>query len=1013
MKQDEQNLYFRVGLALLGGVSALALAQPAMAQEDSVSEQAEDAVDNPLRQDVVVVQGIRASLSQSQDLKRYGQGVLDAISAEDIGKFPDTNLAESLQRVTGVSIDRSNGEGSTVTVRGFGPAFNLVLLNGRQMPTALLEGGAPASRSFDFGNLASEGIAGVDVYKSGRADLPTGGIGSTLNIKTARPLDAPGLRYSFGAKAVFDNSITTLGDDGSVTPEISGIYSNTFANDTIGIALVGSYQERDLGVAQFGTSSGWRGAYLGSENNWGTLPQPPNDTQVTNRPGPDDIYSVPQNGNYSLTDVNRERINGQLALQYSPNDTFTATLDYFYSQNKVQSRVSDLSVWCNHGNTTSAWTDGPIASPIFYNEDFGDGGSDLSMGAGRNGSESENDSIGINLDWQATDRLSLILDAHSSTAESGPDSPFGTSAVISTADFSLRSQGLDFTTDLPTLSIGFQDGTDQISAGRMRGTGSTFQASTIKTEIDQVQRLGKYEFDVAIVDSVDFGVAATNNTYRSTFSNNQRDSWGGVGNPEDYPDDIWQRANLAENFDQLDGSGSTYPEFFIVDFDQLLSVMDQPLGGFDAVCGGDGNCTNDTPLQTDRRTEEDSIAAFFQFNTSFDLGQAPAKVTAGVRYEQTDVTSDALVGIPTGTAWVAANELSLTGLNDPNNRDFTTLEGDYDYWLPAIDFQVEPIQDVILRASYSRTLTRPSYADIQGGQTVAQLFRVDGGDGSSGNPALEPFLSWNIDLSAEWYYDEGSYVSVGYFDKEVENFIGTDVVVAQPFDVYTPIGGARYNEAVAALGTTDADAVRQYIFQNADPSTFEVFFTDENGFVTGNIFGVAGEDPVVDFKLSQPVNRDTKNVDGFEFAWQHFLGETGFGWIANYTIVEGDIEFDNFSVPSSGDIQTPLIGLSDSYNLIGFYDKNGLQARLAYNWRDQFLTSSIGVSGTPNNPLYVEEFGQWDFNASYDVTEEITVFVEGINITDETRHVVGRTSSYVNFATQTGSRYNLGARYSF
>ena len=126
-----------------------------------------------IRDSAIVVTGIRASLKSSLNIKKTGIGVIDAISAEDIGKFPDTNLAESLQRITGVSIDRSNGEGQFVTVRGFGPDYNLVLLNGRQMPASSLGGssGAPASRSFDFANLASEGIAGVEVYKSGRATL--------------------------------------------------------------------------------------------------------------------------------------------------------------------------------------------------------------------------------------------------------------------------------------------------------------------------------------------------------------------------------------------------------------------------------------------------------------------------------------------------------------------------------------------------------------------------------------------------------------------------------------------------------------------------------------------------------------------------------------------------------------------------------------------------------------------------------------------------------------------------
>ncbi|HBR84205.1 MAG TPA: TonB-dependent receptor, partial [Erythrobacter sp.] len=146
-------------------------AEPAEAAQEVMAGDAEN---------VIIVSGIRASLQDAINIKRDAVGVVDAISAEDIGKFPDTNLAESLQRITGVSIDRESGEGSKVTVRGFGPDFNLVILNGRQMPASGLGSccEAPASRSFDFANLASEGIAGVEVYKSGRATLPSGGIGS-------------------------------------------------------------------------------------------------------------------------------------------------------------------------------------------------------------------------------------------------------------------------------------------------------------------------------------------------------------------------------------------------------------------------------------------------------------------------------------------------------------------------------------------------------------------------------------------------------------------------------------------------------------------------------------------------------------------------------------------------------------------------------------------------------------------------------------------------------------------
>ena len=168
--------------SLLSSSVALALigtAVPAFAQDEGVIEE------------IIVTGGIRGSLKASMDIKRDSQGVVDAISAEDMGKFPDQNLAESLQRITGVSISRSRGEGSQVTVRGFGPDYNLVTFNGRQMPTH-----SDTSRSFDFGDLASEGIAGVQVYKTGRADIPTGGIGSSINISTTKPLDDPGQKMS-------------------------------------------------------------------------------------------------------------------------------------------------------------------------------------------------------------------------------------------------------------------------------------------------------------------------------------------------------------------------------------------------------------------------------------------------------------------------------------------------------------------------------------------------------------------------------------------------------------------------------------------------------------------------------------------------------------------------------------------------------------------------------------------------------------------------------------------------
>ena len=214
----------------------------------------------------VVVTGLRASMQSTLNLKKNSDGIVDGIVAADIGKFPDTNLAESLQRISGVSIDRQNGEGQKITVRGMGPDFNLVLLNGRQMPVSDLND--PNGRSFSFDNLASEAISQLQVYKTSRADNPSGGIGATVNVMTARPFDHPGTQASVGIKGVIDTSNQKLPDllKGSrITPEVSGIYSTTSKDGMWGFGASASYQKRESGSNRAQVANGYIGPYNGSE----------------------------------------------------------------------------------------------------------------------------------------------------------------------------------------------------------------------------------------------------------------------------------------------------------------------------------------------------------------------------------------------------------------------------------------------------------------------------------------------------------------------------------------------------------------------------------------------------------------------------------------------------------------------------------------------------------------------------------------------------------------------------
>jgi TonB-dependent receptor len=995
--------------SLLTAALLLALANPVAAQDPEVdadptsdTRRKQDADEEVKELDALVVTGIRGSLTSSMNLKRDAQGVVDGIVAEDIGKFPDTNLAEALQRISGVSIDRSIGEGARVTVRGVGPDFNLVLLNGRQMPASSIADTGPSnSRAFDFANLAAESVAEIEVYKTSRASTPTGGIGATINIKTARPLENPGFWSSVGIKGVHDTSNDNLpdalqGDD--FTPEVSGIFSTTSADERFGVSLSASYQERDLGFNQAAVANGWR-PFRGDENNWGTIPQTgtPGSENITNRPGPNDVYSVPQNLGYSVNGIQRQRTNGQLTLQYAPLDNLTATLDYTYSENKIQQQRNDLSVWFNFGPSSSSWTDGPVAGPNIYSETIVPATSDLAMGGAEFATRNENNSLGFNLAWEISDVFGLELDAHSSSAESGADSPFGSNAVLGTAGFFRGTTTADFTRDFPVLSVTLPPGMSAIDPARMLVTGSSFRNSYMKSEIDQTQLAGHFEF--GDFSRLDFGVSANQVDNRSAFSNVQRDTWGGATSAADYPDEVWRLDSIRHYFDNIPGSSSPdlFNQFFTFDFRTVRDLAAAAAGDESLYLASD-------VFTTDRSVEEQSESAYVQWSTTFDTAM-PLHVAAGFRYERTDVTSTALVPTATGIVWVANNEFSVQ-FGAPG---YTTLTGDYNYILPNLDLALEVTDSLLLRASYGESIGRPGWGDIQGGQTLNQLARINGGTGAQGNPALEPLLSENFDLSAEWYYADSSYVSLGWFRKNIDNYIGVTTIDATPFNLHTPAGGAYFNEAIAhGCAAADITCIRNYIFttHNGQPGVVRGP-DDANGNQTGTIAGLP-TDPIASFAITVPANQRSASLDGLELNVQHVFGESGFGVSANYTIVDSGLEYDNADLGE----QFALEGLSDSANLVLFYEKHQWQVRAAYNWRDEFLAGRFDGTGLPN-PVYTEAYGQLDLNVGYQWNEHLTFHLEAINLTDEIQRLHGRTQNQVLFVTQTGPRYMIGLRYKF
>ncbi|WP_374661425.1 TonB-dependent receptor [Inhella sp.] len=951
----------------------------------------------PQQLDTVIVTGIRKSLETSVNLKRKGQGLVDGIVAEDIGKFPDTNLAESLSRISGVSIERNNGEGTRITVRGMGPDQNLVLLNGRQMPGSSFDGGAPASRSFDFSNLASDGIAALEVYKTSRASSPTGGMGATVNVRTQRPFDIKETIAQVGLKLVSDETARNVPSEQQgkrATPELSAIYSTQSADGTFGIALMGTYQERDSGYSQASVTSGWKtfdgkvdNDWGGTNAQWGGLP-PAAWGAIKNRPSADSIYSVPQNLNYAFTGVHRERLNGQMVVQVKPVKDVVATLDFVLSEQKFRQRRNDISAWFNYGGQFGEYQTGSPSSPIIYGETMTN--SDIAMGGSRIQTKIKNQQVGLNLKWKASNALNFDFDIHKSSATSGADDPLGTSVVLGTAALNRGDTYVDFSNKFPVLNIVG----GALDASLMQLQGSVFSNSYQKNEVQQLQTSGSWKIDGD--SSLDFGVSLTEVKNRSAFANVQRDSWGAnaAGGPAALPDNIWKAESVSKYFAGIPGSGDPrlYNQFFTFNFDALRAAAIQHLGS-DTLLKASFNFTDDL------RTTEKSDAIFGQYNLAWDWG-VPMDLSAGLRYERTRVESPGVESVPVAVRWAGDNELPVI-FNGTTNSLRT---GKYSYALPSIDWSAELSHDTKIRLSYGKTIGRPGWNAIQGGRTLNGLARIDGGTGSVGNPNLKPLQSNNFDFSAEHYYAKSSYVALSYFLKKVKDYNAAIITDQTVPGLTTPVGGAYYRQAVQSGGCApnDSGCIRQYIFTNlANAPGVDVV----NRTITGQ-----PSDPLLVFKLGSFENNERKSrINGIEVNAQHIFSNTGFGVSANFTKVKSDRDYDNNKVGAQTDV---LVGMGDSGNLVGFYENETYSARLAYNWRGKFLVANYG-GAEGAQPLYVEPYGQFDLSVGYNVDKHLRIQFEAINLTDEYTRTHMRNENQIGGVTKLGRRFMLGARYKF
>ena len=933
--------------------------------------------------EVIEVSGIRSSVAKSMDVKRSSAGVVDAISAEDIGDFPDTNLAESLQRITGVSIDRSGGEGQLITVRGFGPQFNTVLVNGRQMASE------NDSRAFSFDTIASELVSSLDVHKTSTATMQSGGVGSTININTARPFALNGFKMAGSVKGVYDeNSEET-------TPQFSGLISNTFNDDTFGVLLAVSHQERETRLNQ-AQMDGWL-------ENVGV----PNPVTQSGDAWTGNVFS-PRNYDHKVTFEERTRTNANLVFQYAPNDKLVVTADALYSDFDVESEATSYGHWFTAPNIQGVGDDGSLfdengdrRSPtVDANGTIVDLYQEVGLATDMHAKTfdrlTDTYAIGLNFDYQYSDNLNLSFDLSHSEAEREANNGGGDQLSLIGYANRVRFQVDD--NILPVASM-FASPNDNIYSGQQELDGAIVTGPdgfpiynpaltpdgvsnhldeansrahvmlrrgwAVEDEVSQLRFDGEYVTDGSGLTEIRFGAQYSTETKSLTRWDNE-----GVGihcTYCGYPDLPEIPAGSQYVFDagsdflsDVSGSGRMPTSWLAHDGEANFAFLES----YYQSVNGDSISFDAVRRNNSFEVEEDIISTYMEFDFEGEVADMFLSATAGVRYEMTDVTVNGTQAPITGLTILDQTEM-LAGFGDAQS---IATESDYDVLLPNFSVRLEITDDLIARFAASSTITRPTLNSMSP-VTVITTTR-QGGDltSTSGNPALEPFKSDNLDLSLEYYYDEASYASIGYFRKLVSNFI--------------------------------VNSQEDKTFELADGSLLTDPSTGTNASAPD-----AGDDVAV-FTNTLPNNGEDATVDGFELALQHTF-DNGFGVLANGTIVDSDAELDPFDINQV----FALTGLSDSYNLVAFYETDDYQIRLAYNWRDEFVQSL--TQGQGDGPTIVESYQQLDISGSYSVTDNVEIFFEGINLTEEFVHKRGRFSNHLLLVEDSGRRWAFGVRGNF
>lgn len=933
----------------------------------------------------IVVSGIRGAIIQGLENKRRSDVIVESIESEEIGKFPDKNLAEALQRVPGLSIDRDGGEGRFVSIRGLGPGFNTVLLNGRRIASENY------NRSFSFDTISSDLIGGVNVYKTQQAYIREGGVGGTVDVRTARPLDRPGTHGALRLEGLYEENSRKL------TPNGSALFSTSFLDDRVGVLVSFARQERRNRT--YATSTGALrtiGAFTASDpvafpsifayDNFGVSP----------------VYR-PQEFNRDRIDEHRVRTGYSAAVQVRPIDGMEINLDYLRSDFNTDTTVNSVSNWLYAVNPPKSAAAAVAATGADYvgfanyirnqsRTEVDANGVVVKMDTNPNaGSQAFNvqdnhrptrtQMAGANLVYDIDDSLQLKLDGAYSTAKL--DNPGlnrrRSLEIVGVGKYFLDATGaVPAITELdPRLNASY-DNASLVQVRRQFNSGDRIDAknyefsgelnwkvnSDFKLRIGALREIGEKSLDrYATADALQQQVYQ-NSGYSFRSPAELRSVTYGILSPD------------PSLFGQAAGANN---DTFLINIDAYDRYMADPaniarlrqliVGRADqaqrtaAINAFVANGSSYAAVRTgaSSKVKETVTSAYFDVDGDFQLLGMESHVTAGMRYTHTDITASGfsrmLIGfrkpIPAPNS-PPPDPLALEGIfapaDGPGGLTALALRSKYDNFLPSMNLKVLVTKYLVFRMAASQTLTRPELDDVAPRFNFGALSEV-GSFASANNTDLRPLVSTNLDASLEWYPAAATSFAIDLYQKQIDGLI--------------------------VSGTT-----------------------------TGQTVPTLPAGPFNSFTISRPVNGGDVRLRGATFSATHSFA-FGAGIQANYTVVDSNRPFDPDNYDAT---KTTLPGVSNSLNVIGFYERGPVAARVAYNRRDGFLRNPGfcgGIYCSDQEPVFAKPYEQLDARIGFNVHPNVQLYVEGINLTKSTLAQSGRYDNlFVSFE-------NFGRRFTF